>query len=124
MIKICDRLIDIQKKKGGLILNTDFFLYDRRLNLYVPNESINWEQLSIEEQQCILLEWENIRGSIPDRIHQIEEMIQLKQAQLEVEDNFNTSCTLNAEIAELASQINDLWLWFRTQQDIDPKMHT
>ncbi|MGM9926699.1 MAG: hypothetical protein ACI35P_02000 [Bacillus sp. (in: firmicutes)] len=105
-------------------MNTDFFLYDRRLNLYVPNESINWEQLSIEEQQCILLEWENIRGSIPDRIHQIEEMIQLKQAQLEVEDNFNTSCTLNAEIAELASQINDLWLWFRTQQDIDPKMHT
>ena len=56
-------------------------------------------------------------GLIPDRIISLEEIINTKQAQLSNETNFELSCQLNHEIADLASIINDLWLWFRTDQD-------
>lgn len=104
-------------------MNTQFFLYNNRLNIYVPNNRIQWDLLDNDAQQDILLQWENIRGNIPDRIHDLENMINLKQEQLNKEENFDISCSLNTEIAELASIINDLWLWYRTQQDVSSKTH-
>ncbi|MNG36924.1 hypothetical protein D3C84_1241180 [compost metagenome] len=50
----------------------------------------------------------------------LEEHIKASQLKLDVEDDFATSCELNSEIAELASRINDLHIWFRTQQDVEP----
>ncbi|RBW71468.1 hypothetical protein [Bacillus taeanensis] len=99
------------------------FKLDKRLGIPLPSLIKEWNKYSKETQAVILLEWEQIRGKIPDRIHLLEKEINIKQAQLEVEEDFKHSCLLNFEIAELASIINDLWIWFRTRQDVSSKIH-
>ncbi|WP_050181124.1 hypothetical protein [Domibacillus robiginosus] len=102
------------------------FQYDKRLGVPVPILQHDWLLYTIEERQQITLEWETIRGTIPDRIRELEKQIHRKQSQLNEEENFDQSCRLNTEISELASVINDLWLWFRTTPDVyeERKMHT
>ena len=68
-------------------------------------------------QHAILLKWEQVRGKIPDRIKELEHYINTKQHYLNNED-FEVSCKLNSEIADLASIINDLWLWYRLTQNV------
>lgn len=65
---------------------------------------------------------EDTRG-IPDRISELETQINRRQDQLADEENFELSCKLNSEIADLASIINDLWLWYRANQEIGGKLH-
>lgn len=90
----------------------------------IPNLKKQWSMHSIQTQNEILSEWERIRGHIPDRIVEIEEEINEKQEALNHEEDFYRSCELNEEISELASIINDLWIWFRTNQHIsDAKIH-
>lgn len=72
---------------------------------------------SSEEQEVILLEWERIRGTIPDRIGELDVEIERLQDELAGEDNFDRSCKINHEISERASEINDLWLWYRTNPE-------
>ncbi|WP_026092516.1 hypothetical protein [Calidifontibacillus oryziterrae] len=103
---------------------TSYFQLDQRLGILVPNLDKEWGQYNHDIQQEILAEWEKIRGQIPDRIKSLEASINKKQAELNVEANFLRSCQLNTEIAELASIINDLWIWYRTNQHISSaKMH-
>jgi hypothetical protein len=94
------------------------FVVDKRVGIPLPVFEKEWEDFSREERSVILLRWEEIRGTIPDRIKKLEQIIIMKQNQLNVEDNFQTSCRLNSEIAELAGTINELHLWFRVNQDI------
>ncbi|MDQ1909802.1 hypothetical protein RAC89_04690 [Paenibacillus sp. GD4] len=94
------------------------FDLDRRLGIPLPHLLKDWEDYSEYEQADILLQWERIRGTIPEQIKKLERIIILKQDQLNGEDHFPTSCRLNSEIAELASTINELHLWFRVNQDI------
>ncbi|PLR83784.1 hypothetical protein [Bacillus sp. V33-4] len=101
----------------------DFFSFNQRLGIPLPESYKSWDTYSEEDQQSILLTWEKIRGKIPDRISDLERIINLKQAALSDESDFKHSCQLNNEIAELASIINDLWLWYRTSQDISGKVH-
>ncbi|MGM0903373.1 MAG: hypothetical protein ACQEXB_20035 [Bacillota bacterium] len=101
----------------------EYFKEDKRLGIQLPAFSTEWDTFSKETQYGILLHWETIRGSIPDRIADLEAMINQKQAALNDEADFKQSCRLNSEIAELASIINDLWLWYRTHQDITEKAH-
>ncbi|MFE8697009.1 hypothetical protein ACFYKT_11750 [Cytobacillus sp. FJAT-53684] len=101
----------------------DHFSYNERLGIAIPSFDRGWDQYSEDIQQAILFHWENIRGKIPDRIAELEEQINRKQAKLSDEENFIKSCELNTEIADLASIINDLWLWYRTHQDISAKIH-
>ncbi len=101
----------------------NYFYYNDRLGIQVPVISEDWELLPYDIQQSILLYWENIRGMIPDRIKVLENSINIKQAQLSNESDFERSCQLNGEIADLASIINDLWLWFRTNQETAEKVH-
>lgn len=90
----------------------------------MPQLTKAWDQYSLQIQQYILAEWEKIRGGIPDRILALEEKINLKQQELNDEENFKRSCMLNEEISELASIINDLWIWFRTTESItEIKIH-
>lgn len=91
----------------------NFFVSDERLRIMVPNVHKSFEQYDKKEQEEILLQWEQIRGKIPDRIKELEVEINKKQAKLNEEENFEASCILNAEIAELASIINELWIWYR-----------
>jgi hypothetical protein len=103
----------------------NYFSYDPRLKIRLPLLKKDWEMYSISIQNSILAEWEQIRGSIPDRIKELEEEINKKQAALNQEENFNHSCILNEEIANLASIINDLWIWFRMTQDVtSAKIHS
>lgn len=101
----------------------DYFVLDKRLGIKIPDIDVEWEELPLETRQSILLTWETIRGSIPDHIASLEKKINQKQEELSDESDFARSCLLNSEIAELASIINDLWLWFRTNQEIAEKMH-
>lgn len=103
----------------------EYFTYNPRLKIYLPNLGQDWGSFSLQIQNNILAEWEHIRGHIPDRISELEEDINLKQEALNVEENFQTSCELTEEIAELASIINDLWIWYRSNQQISKaKVHT
>ncbi|MFJ5715936.1 hypothetical protein [Neobacillus sp. NPDC093127] len=101
----------------------EHFSFDQRLGIFLPDMTEEWDDYSKDTQQEILFNWEKIRGSIPDRIFELENEINHKQAQLSDENNFARSCQLNSEIAELASIINDLWLWYRANQTISEKMH-
>ncbi|ART77617.1 hypothetical protein B4U37_16835 [Sutcliffiella horikoshii] len=101
------------------------FVKDPRLGIFLPQLDIEWAQYNKETQQEILLKWEKIRGSIPDRIKELEEEINFKQAQLNDEADFERSCELNSEIADHASIINDLWLWYRMNQHVSSsKVHS
>ncbi|WP_227936600.1 hypothetical protein [Alkalihalobacillus deserti] len=89
------------------------FIYDSRLCLSLPSLHGSWKELNEKSQEQILAKWESIRGTIPDRIKEIEEEIETVHEQLTREEDFERSCELNLEMAELASAINDLWIWFR-----------
>ena len=101
----------------------EYFTFDTRLGIHIPFLDKEWEEYSKKEQQMILLTWEKIRGKIPDRIAEIEAMINKKQDELGNEQDFPRSCKLNTEISELASIINDLWIWYRMNQNISNKTH-
>ncbi|ANB57726.1 hypothetical protein GFC29_2042 [Anoxybacillus sp. B7M1] len=100
-----------------------YFIHDQRLGISLPSLDKEWEEYSEKEQHEILLEWEKIRGTIPDRIAELEQIINHKQEQLSDENNFTRSCQLNFEIAELASVINDLWIWYRMNQTVSKQVH-
>lgn len=94
-----------------------YFFHDERLGIPVPSLEKEWDEYNMMTQQEILFHWENIRGQIPDRISSLEKEINRKLTQLSDENDFMHSCRLNNEIAELASVINDLWIWYRTSED-------
>ncbi len=101
----------------------EHFSFDERLGISIPDLTLEWDEYNKETQQYILLHWERIRGSIPDRIAELEQEINFKQAKLSDESDFPRSCKLNTEIADLASIINDLWLWYRANQTVSTKVH-
>jgi hypothetical protein len=96
------------------------FIFVERLGISVPGLTEDWDSLSRSRQLALLTRWENIRCTIPDHVKRLEEHIKASQLMLDVEEDFITSCRLNSEIAEMASRINDLHIWFRTQQDVEP----
>ncbi|NHC42174.1 hypothetical protein G6549_19780 [Bacillus sp. MM2020_1] len=99
------------------------FTFDDRLGILIPDLLMDLSEFSLKAQEEILLSWEQVRGSIPDRIRDLEIQINQKQALLSNESNFPRSCQLNSEIAELASIINDLWLWYRANEVLSTKVH-
>lgn len=100
------------------------FIHDARLGIELPELALDWEDYSLDEQNAILARWETIRGSIPDRIFALERAINALQARLNEEEDFETSCRLNADIAEQASRINDLHIWYRINQEIESRRHS
>ena len=97
----------------------DQFIYDERLGIRLPQLSRDWADYAQDEQERILGEWEQIRGNIPERIKQMEAIINERQAQLNVEPVFREAVRLNSEIADYASRINDLHLLFRIDQQVE-----
>jgi len=97
----------------------NLFQMDERLGIRLPKLEREWEDYPEHVRQRIIEEWEDIRGSIPDRIRAFESLINDKQERLSVEPEFAACCRLNAEIADLASRINDLHIWFRIDQTVD-----
>lgn len=101
----------------------EYFFFDSRLGIHIPDLKLDWDLYNKEAQHSILFFWEKVRGSIPDRIAKLEETINLKQDLLSNESDFPRSCELNSEICELASIINDLWIWYRANQTVSSKVH-
>lgn len=99
------------------------FEYNERLGISIPDLTKSWNKYDKSTQEDILSTWEEIRGNIPDRIRELEQQINRKQTELFNEDNFKRSCEINSEISELASTINDLWLWFRSRAELSAKTH-
>lgn len=101
----------------------DYFIYNERLGIELPKLDNEWKRYNSYTQQLILAHWEKVRGTIPDRIVELEHVINKKQAALNIEEDFAESCRLNSQISELASIINDLWIWYRTSEDVTEKLH-
>ncbi|MDB5056081.1 MAG: hypothetical protein JWM44_4131 [Bacilli bacterium] len=98
-------------------------MYNKRLGIPIPEFKLEWEDYPFSVREQIIDEWEQIRGRIPQRIIEIEAVINLKQEQLNKEEHFPLACQLNTEIAECASTINDLHLWYRANQEIHSRVH-
>ncbi|GGA44658.1 hypothetical protein [Paenibacillus physcomitrellae] len=99
-------------------MGTFEFVFDQRLGIKLPDFTQPYEAYSYQEQLEIVENWEEIRGRIPSRVMELERMIEHKLHQLGNEDNFEFSCDLNREIADLASIINDLHIWYRVSADV------
>ena len=95
------------------------FRRDERLGISVPNLETYWEDLTAEEQEAVLERWELERGEIPERIVELERQIRRLQERMGQEEDFAAVCRINDDIAELASRINDLNIWFRVRQELD-----
>ncbi|WP_241156886.1 hypothetical protein [Bacillus sp. FJAT-42376] len=78
---------------------------------------------SIKDHSAAMAQWEKERSKIPDRIAELEDVIRAKQRRMDHEENFEAACLYNAAIADLASVINDLWLWYRAFDPFGEKTH-
>ncbi|MBX6395091.1 MAG: hypothetical protein IRY98_05100 [Alicyclobacillaceae bacterium] len=94
------------------------FRYDARLDILVPDLEREWESYTPEEQQEIILRWEEIRAGIPDVIRRFEQEINRRQEQASVEEDWDTVCQLYWEIADFASRIHDLNILYRTEPEL------
>lgn len=99
------------------------FIYNARLGIPIPEITEDWESYPLAIREQIVDEWEQIRGRIPERIFELERIINYKQHQLNYEENFPRACELNLEIADCASTINDLHLWYRSNQELHSRVH-
>lgn len=93
------------------------FVFNERLGIPVPNLRLPFEKYSVPKQWDLMAAWEAIRGSIPSRVMELERVIEQKLFALGNEEDFEFSCKLNEEIAETASIINDLHIWYRITGD-------
>ncbi|MFD0586664.1 hypothetical protein ACFQZE_01515 [Paenibacillus sp. GCM10027627] len=100
------------------------FVWSERLGIHLPSLKLEWDTYGFEEQSLILERWEMIRGGIPDVIMKLEQTINIKQSDLNEEDNFERSCLLTYEIAEYASRINELQIWYRMNQELESRRHS
>ncbi|CAM4237119.1 hypothetical protein FHS16_001250 [Paenibacillus endophyticus] len=100
------------------------FEWNERLRIRLPVLEMEWEQYEVSEQRVIISQWELIRGTIPDRVMEFEHHINRKQLELFDEESFERSCILNYEIADYASRINDLHIWYRIDQQLESRRHS
>ena len=95
------------------------FIKDERLGISLPKLYSEWSELTEEERHDMILTWEATRGHIPDRIKELESLIDEKQEEIFREEDWERICSLFAEINDYAGRINDLNIWSRVQQDFD-----
>lgn len=98
-------------------MNHSCFVYDERLDIHVPLLERPFEEYALEERLSMIEVWEDIRGRIPSKVMVLERAIERMLREMSEESDFERSCRINGEIAELASRINDLHIWYRTTQD-------
>lgn len=104
-------------------MNLFGFTYDVRLDIHIPALERPFEDYTLKDRLSMIEVWENIRGRIPSKVMLLERKIEQKLGEMNEEPDFEKSCRLNGEIAELASRINDLHIWYRTTQD-EPSIKT
>ncbi|WP_138753273.1 hypothetical protein [Paenibacillus sinopodophylli] len=105
-------------------MNAFRFDWNERLRIRIPVLDMEWERYKAAEQLVIVEQWELIRGTIPERVIEFEQLINRKQLELFEEESFEKSCILNYEIADYASRINDLHIWYRIDQQLESRRHS
>lgn len=93
------------------------FVYDERLDIHVPMLERPFDEYELDEWLAMIAYWEEVRGRIPTKVMVLEQSIEHMLNEMNEETDFERSCRLNGEIAELASRINDLLIWYRTVQE-------
>lgn len=97
------------------------FEYDERLGIKLPHLLRDWETLPADERHAMIMEWEQIKARIPDRIMDLEKQIEAHQDKISKEEDWDTVCLLYGELYSIASIINDLHIWSRVNQDFAPE---
>ncbi|CAI6082532.1 hypothetical protein COHCIP112018_03676 [Cohnella sp. JJ-181] len=108
----------IQVKADDAWLETQF-VWDGRLGIPLPRFVVPWDEMDAEKRAAVVERWEAVRGRIPDAIMAREADIRRMLDDMFEEEDFGRCCSLNGEIAEAASVIHDLQIWYRTQQDLE-----
>lgn len=90
-----------------------YFVFDQRLDLFVPIKNIPWQALSYDETKAVEVYWETERGKIPTKIKELDRRMEQLQECLSREESFEKACEWNDSLSSLASIVNDLWLWYR-----------
>lgn len=102
---------------GGIKMNNGKayrFLLDPRLGIKIPHFDKEWEEYTEEEQLDAIGQWEHERAKIPDRIKTLEmKIIEKQEAMFEM--SFEEYCEVHKDVIDLASSINDLNIWYRTE---------
>lgn len=98
-----------------------YFRHDPRLHISLPDLPVPFEELTVEEQEEVLVQWSRIRAQIPDKIKEFENKINALLEVIYEEDDWDKVIEYFDEITEYASCINDLNLWSRVDPDIHPK---
>lgn len=93
------------------------FLHNERLGIRIPQFDLDWDEYNQQEQISIIREWEKERARIPDRIKDIELKIEEMQ-DLMFEIEFEEYIKIHEQIVDMASAINDLNIWYRTEGEI------
>ncbi|WP_227874256.1 hypothetical protein [Tumebacillus algifaecis] len=92
------------------------FVFDERLGIALPQLERDWNLYSRADQERMIETWEKVKARIPDRVHELEAVINVNQLQVSQEDDWDTVCDLYAEIYRIASIINDLNIWKNVEQ--------
>ena len=93
------------------------FIFNSRLGIHVPEFDQEWESYSVKDQSDIIQRWDQERAKIPDQIRKLEhEIIRKQDAMFEM--SFEEYLIVHRQIVDLASRINDLNIWYRTEGHI------
>lgn len=92
------------------------FVYNDRLGIHLPVLHLDWIEYSKAEQEAMIEQWERIKSRIPDRVHELEAVINQLQLEASQEDDWDRVCSLYEELYRIASIINDLNIWEKVDQ--------
>ncbi|MBL0386517.1 hypothetical protein JJB07_07635 [Tumebacillus sp. ITR2] len=91
------------------------FVFNERLGIQIPVQHHEWHEYTRAEQEDLIHRWESIRSRIPDRIKELEEIIEDRQLKIAVEDDWDRVVELYEDVFFIASVINDLNNWMRLE---------
>ncbi|CAM3732428.1 hypothetical protein [Alicyclobacillus pomorum] len=95
-----------------------YFKHNPRLGISLPDFPVSYDDLPADVQEQVLVEWENIRSSIPDQIMRFERVIETYLEAIHHEENWDVIASYFDQIADYASRIHDLNTW----QRVDPSL--
>lgn len=100
--------------------NHPFFHHDERLSIPLPSFPQPFEEMAPTEQESVIVTWESIRARIPDRIQELEKMIEFHLENIRETEDWEQIILWFDEISDIASRIAELNTW----QRVDPGLAT
>ncbi|MDB5085407.1 MAG: radical protein, partial [Bacilli bacterium] len=94
------------------------FQFDERLGIELLIVYEDWDAIPKKVREQIIFHWEDIRGRIPDRIKTLDHQLEEIQQTINQEQNWERICDYFTESHTIATIINELNIWYRTQQEV------